>query len=84
LNRRRLLRRLASGALQNVRFDDATDLLVGLGIQLVRVSGSHHIYSHPDVAELLSLQNAGGEAKPYQLRQLMRLVERYNLGLESE
>lgn len=46
---------------------------------MVRTSGSHHIFSHPDVPELLNLQEVAGEAKPYQVRQLLRLVERYNL-----
>ena len=84
MNRRRFLRRLASGAFQNVRFDDAVDLLIGLGFEAVRVSGSHHIYARGDVPELINLQNVRGEAKPYQLRQLMRLVERYNLILEAD
>jgi hypothetical protein len=34
--------------------------------------------------ELLNLQAVGGEAKPYQIRQFLRLVERYNLRLEDE
>jgi len=38
---------------------------------------------HPDVPELLNLQDVRGEAKPYQIRQLMKLVERYNLKLEE-
>jgi len=31
----------------------------------------------------LNLQEVKGEAKPYQIRQLLRLVERYNLELEE-
>jgi len=34
------------------------------------------------VAELINIQNAAGEAKPYQIRQFLRLVERYKLKLE--
>jgi hypothetical protein len=48
------------------------------------VAGSHHILVHPRVPELLNLQDARGQAKPYQLRQLLRLVERHNLTLEEE
>ncbi len=54
-----------------------------LGFDLKRVSGSHHIYAHPEVAELVNLQEVDGEAKPYQVRQVMRLVERYALGLKG-
>ena len=36
-----------------------------------------------DDPELVNLQDVGGEAKPYQIRQVLRLVERYNLQLED-
>ena len=39
--------------------------------------GSHHIFVHPEVPEPLNLQDIRGQAKPYQIRQLLRLVERY-------
>jgi len=84
MNRRQLLRRLVQGALHNVAFHDLVNLAEGFGFQLVRVSGSHHIFTHPDIAELVNLQSVRGEAKPYQIRQLLRLVERYNIELEEE
>ena len=80
MNRRRLLRRLANGSL-NVAFDDLVHLAEGLGFRLARTSGSHHIFVHPEVPQLLNLQRAGSQAKPYQVRQFLRLVERYNLQL---
>lgn len=52
-----------------------------VGFEHQRTSGSHHIYAHPSVSELLNLQDVGGEAKPYQVRQLLRLAERYSLSL---
>jgi len=39
---------------------------------------------HPDVRELVNLQEVGGKAKPYQVKQLMELVERYNLALRED
>ena len=84
MNRRKLLRRLSEGALANVRFADIMDLAEGFGFRLVRVSGSHHIFAHPDIPEMVNLQEVQGEAKPYQIRQFLRLVERYNLQLEDE
>lgn len=84
MNRRKLLARLASGALQNVAFGDLEDLAVGFGFRPGRQSGSHRIYIHPAIGELLNLQDVGGEAKPYQIRQLLRLVERYDLRLEDK
>ena len=84
MNRRRLLRRLSSGTLQNVSFRDFVDLIEAFGFHRARSRGSHNIYVHPSIPELLNLQNAGGEAKPYQIRQFLRLVERYNLELEEK
>jgi predicted RNA binding protein YcfA (HicA-like mRNA interferase family) len=83
MDERKLLIRLARGELANVAFGDARSLLDGLGFELRRVSGSHHVFAHPDIAELLNLQSVHGQAKPYQLRQLMRLIERYDLRLRD-
>ena len=84
MNRRQLLRRLSQGAVQNVRFSDLTDLVEAFGFKLARTSGSHHIYAHSGIPELINLQEVRGEAKPYQIRQFLRLVERYNLQLEAD
>jgi len=47
---------------------------------LDRTRGSHHIFVHPDIAELLSVQpRKDGKAKPYQLRQFLKLIEEYSL-----
>jgi len=83
VNRRKLLRRLADGSFQNVAFNDAVSLVEGFGFRSARVSGSHHIFTHPGIPELVNLQNVNGEAKPYQIRQFLRLIERYNLQLEE-
>ena len=59
-------------------------LAEAFGFRLSRVRDSHHIFVHPRVRELVNLQDAGGKAKPYQIRQFLRLVERYNLTLRDE
>ena len=59
-------------------------LLSAFGFELDRVSGSHHIFKHPDIPELINIQKVRGQAKPYQIRQFLKLVERYNLHLEEE
>jgi predicted RNA binding protein YcfA (HicA-like mRNA interferase family) len=84
MNRRRLLTRLSQGSLTNVRFVDLVHFAEGLGFRLARTSGSHHILNHTALPELLNLQDVKGQAKPYQIRQLLKLVERYNLRLEDE
>jgi len=47
------------------------------------VNGSHHIFAHPEVSELVNLQDVNGKVKPYQLKQLLQLVERYDLKMED-
>ena len=84
MNRRKLLARLLQGALNNVRFSDFAGLVKGFGFTLDRVEGSHQIFIHPGVPEPVSLQEIKGEAKPYQIRQFLKLLERYNLVLEEE
>lgn len=54
MDERKLLIRLARGELANVAFGDACRLVEGLGFELRRVSGSHHVFAHPDIAELLN------------------------------
>jgi len=79
-----LLARLARGDLANISFSDMRRLVESFGFELRRTRGSHHIFVHPEVPELLNLQEVRGEAKPYQIRQFLRLVERYALSLEGE
>ena len=84
MNRRKLLKKLAGGSFGNVSFSDARRLVESFGFRHARTSGSHHIFVHPAVPQPINLQEVAGEAKPYQLRQLIRLVERYNLKLEGD
>ena len=82
MSARKLLSRvLASSA--NVRFGDMQRLVEAFGFRLLRVSGSHHIYGRSGLVEQVNLQNVAGQAKPYQIRQFLKLVERYNLQLNE-
>ena len=83
MNKKRLLRRLTQGHLHNVDFGDFVNLVEGFGFRCVRKEGSHGIYVHPDVSELLNLQPREGEAKPYQIRQFLKIIEKYSLQLKE-
>jgi hypothetical protein len=48
------------------------------------VSGSHHIFVHPKIPDLINLQNVNGKVKPYQVKQFLKVVEKYNLQMEAE
>ena len=84
MNKRKLLKRLLDGAHQNVRYDDLASLVESFGFEHVRSKGSHHIFKHADVEEQLNLQEVKGQAKPYQIKQLLKLVEEYDLTLEED
>ncbi len=81
--KRKLLKKALSGS-RDIRFNEMVILVEAFGFHLSRVKGSHHIFVHPQVQELVNLQNVGGKAKPYQIRQFLRLVERYNLTMGDE
>ena len=83
MNKRKLLKKVLAGS-KNIRFADMVTLIEGFGFRLARTSGSHHIFDHPDVPELLNIQNRKGKAKPYQIRQFLELSEQYNLELGEE
>ena len=83
MNRRQLLRRLSQGALHNVAFGDMVDLVEGFGFRLDRTRGSHHLFVHADVPKVLNLQPEGAEAKAYQIRQFLQMIEEYELRLEE-
>jgi len=83
VNRRRVLVRAIAGS-PNIHFTDLVALAEGFGFRLARINGSHHIFRHPSVPMPLNLQEVAGRAKPYQVRQLLKLVEMYQLTLEDE
>jgi predicted RNA binding protein YcfA (HicA-like mRNA interferase family) len=82
LNKRRLLKKILSGS-KNIRFNEAKAIAEAFGFSLDRISGSHHIFLHPDIPELVNLQNVKGKAKPYQVKQFIKIIEKYNLQMED-
>ena len=82
MNKRKLLQKILDGS-KNVRFQDMIALVQTFGFRLSRVSGSHHIFTHPGIPELVNLQEVHGQAKPYQIKQFLKLVERHNLVMED-
>ena len=81
MNPRKLLKRLEQSQ-SNVRFDDLVRLALAIGFEHDRTSGSHRIFIHSKHREAqLNLQPDKGMAKPYQVRQFLKVVEGYNLGL---
>ncbi len=83
MKKRKLLKKIISGS-KNVKFSDVVSIAEAFGFQLDRINGSHHIYLHPDVPEILNLQNANNKAKPYQIKQMLTIIERHNLQFQED
>lgn len=79
----KILESILAGS-KNVAFADFLKLVEAYGFRLSRIQGSHHIFKRDGVRELVNLQNVKGKAKPYQMRQVLSLVEKYNLRLREE
>jgi hypothetical protein len=84
VNPEQLLLRLQAGLYRNVRYRDFCRLVEAFGFRLERTRGSHHIYRHEHMPIRLNLQDRNGEAKPYQVRQLLAVVEEYNLRSQAD
>lgn len=81
--KRKILQKILAGS-KNIRFSDMIELVEGFGFRLSRIDGSHHIFVHPDIPQLVNLQEVKGQAKPYQMRQFLKLIERHSLKLEED
>lgn len=83
MKRKNLFKRFKDGNYNNIHFSDFASLVEDYGFTLSRINGSHHIYSHKDVNELVNIQEVHGEAIPYQIKQFLKLIEKYNLQLNN-
>jgi len=79
----KLLQKLLSGS-KDIRFSEAVAGAEMFGFRLDRIKGSHHIFVHDHVPELVNLQDVKGKSKAYQVRQLLEIVEQYNLQMGDE
>jgi predicted RNA binding protein YcfA (HicA-like mRNA interferase family) len=79
-----LLSRLVGGGSDaNIRFNDLRRALLLLGF-VERVRGSHHIFTRDGVEEILNLQPRAALAKPYQVKQVRKMLIRYRLVAGAE
>ena len=62
----------------NIPFNRLRHLLRQLGFE-ERIRGDHHIFTKDGVEEILNLQPKGTHAKPYQVKQVRRVIVKYRL-----
>lgn len=82
MNKKKLLQRIIKNQ-NNIKFNDVVILMEALGFSLDRINGSHHIFKHQDIPVLINIQRVKDEAKPYQIRQLLKLIEKHNVELKD-
>lgn len=82
MNPEKVLRHIVQGK-KGIRFSDFIRLIEAFGFTLDRVSGSHHIFKREGIEEMVNIQDYKGEAKPYQIRQFLEIIEKYGLSLEE-
>jgi hypothetical protein len=64
---------------KKVRFERLCKIAEAFGFRLRGGKGSHRIYVRDGVDEILNFQDVEGKAKPYQVRQLIKIIEKYGL-----
>jgi hypothetical protein len=77
---RKVYERILAGS-RNVRFEDVCRLAEAFGFRRDRTSGSHHIFRHSRGLMLNLQPDRNGQAKFYQIRQFLELVEQNGLSL---
>jgi len=64
---------------KNVRFEELCKAAEIFGFKFRGGKGSHRVYVREGIKEILNFQNVKGKAKPYQVRQLLKVIDKYNL-----
>jgi len=82
VKKQKLYQRLVNSQ-KNVKFSQFVTVVEVFGFELDRIRGSHHTYKHPAITDafLLLQPDKNGQAKPYQIKQFLSLVEAYDLRL---
>ncbi|SNQ59236.1 type II toxin-antitoxin system HicA family toxin [Candidatus Methanoperedens nitratireducens] len=69
---------------KNIHFNRLCSAAELFGFRFRGGKGSHRIYAREGIREALNFQNVGGWAKPYQVRQLLKIIDKYNLLKEED
>lgn len=78
MNKAELYQQLKSNP-KNVRFTKICRAAELFGFTFRGGMGDHRIYKREGIIELLNFQNVKGKAKPYQVKQFLKVIDVYNL-----
>ncbi|WOE75796.1 type II toxin-antitoxin system HicA family toxin [Alterisphingorhabdus coralli] len=68
---------------RSVSFRDFVAMVEAFGFVLIRTKGSHQSFAHESCSKLLVIQPKGKDAKRYQVREFLALVEEYGLEIAA-
>jgi hypothetical protein len=83
VDKKKLLNKIRAGAVNNIKFGDMKSLIEAFGFYLDRCAGGHHIFLKSGVKEIINLQEVRGQAKPYQIKQFLKIVDKNKLELDQ-
>ncbi len=63
----------------NYKFNDLVKLAELCGFEVSRKKGSHVMMKHKAHNLFMNFQDENGDAKPYQVKQLLKDIDEYNL-----
>jgi len=69
----------AKNSATNVKFNDLIKLAELHGFVLKRQKGSHVMMKHAEKSIFMNFQDRNGDAKPFQVKQLIEAIEEHNL-----
>jgi predicted RNA binding protein YcfA (HicA-like mRNA interferase family) len=78
----KLYERLLVNPRATISFRDFEKLLKAFGFEHVRTTGSHRQYVHPKLSRTFPVQPSDKDAKRYQVREFLELVEEHGLYIE--
>jgi predicted RNA binding protein YcfA (HicA-like mRNA interferase family) len=81
MHRQKLIEELKANP-KKVRFTRMCKIAEAFGFQTRKGPGSHRVYFQEGIQEILNFQNEAGWAKAYQVRQFIKVIEKY--GLEED
>ena len=80
----KLIAKILSGTNdKNIRFSELCNVLIKMGFQQ-RIKGDHHIFYKKGIEEIINIQPKKKMAKPYQVKQIRKLILDYKLGETDE
>lgn len=69
---------IMQGKYTNIKFSDLCYVLQNANFRC-RIKGDHHIFKREDIPEIINIQPNGNKAKPYQVKQVHLLFQKYNI-----